>query len=98
MASHGIVAIWVLARIQQQADNVDVAMVCRQRKRQVPRLSISIWKQPASVVCAPQSRGDRQVDGSTALNQCVHRLALAMQSCGMDSGAGICSVIAKQVD
>ncbi len=98
MTADGIVAVWIFARVEQQANDLDVTGIRSQSEGQMARLGVSVREQAAGVLGASQSRRHRQIDASATLNQSVDRFALTVQGSCMDGGVGIGSGIAKKID
>lgn len=66
MATERIVTVWIFTRIQQEANNLNMAKLRRQCERQMAVVFASAGKQPAEVVDVPRSGRDRQIDASAA--------------------------------
>ena len=72
--SLGVESIRIFTRIKQQPDDVDMAMLRRQRKGAMAVIAVGGGKQTFGVIesSKPRRRGKRR-DSRAALNQCLGR-------------------------
>ena len=98
MASHRVVSVWILARVKQQLNDLDMPKIRCQSERQMPVLTAGVRKEATCILNAPQCRCYRQIDSSPARDQAAHGLELAVQGRRVYSTVGIRSVIAEEID
>jgi hypothetical protein len=98
MESDWVVPVWIFARIEQSPDDLNMTKLRRHGERAMTVFAAGGRKQPTEIRDASKSCSDRQIDLSTALDEGVRCLKLAMRDCRLDSGVWVRSVIAKEID
>ena len=59
VSADGVVAIWILAVVEQRANKLEMAKLRCERESQVAIFAVCCWKEPMEIVDAPQSGSER---------------------------------------
>ena len=98
MSSGRVVAVWILACVEQGPNNFDLTKLRCQGECEVAVCFAGCWKQTIEIGGVSQSGGYRQIDGSTVLDQSGDRFELAVRRRGMESAGGVSAVLAEEID
>jgi len=98
VSSGRVVAVWILACVEQGANDFDLTKLRGQSECEVTICFAGRWKQTIEIGGAPQSGDYRQIDGSAVLDQSSDCFELAVRRCGMESASRVGTVIAEEIE
>src|SRR6266850_2853986 len=93
-----IVPARIFSRVEQQADDIGVAVLCRPCEGEVTHLTVRGRQRPAHLFYSAHGRRDRHVHVRAAPYQRVHRLPLAVANSVAHRGVRVGAVVAQQID
>jgi hypothetical protein len=94
VSADGVIAIWIFARVEQQAGTFDAPILDRQGEREMALAAVGGWQQAANLLKAAKGDRDGKRDAAAALNQGGDRFKPAMKSRRFDGAVGVRPVIA----
>src|SRR6267142_3875870 len=93
-----IVPARIFSRVEQQADDIGVAVLCRPCEGEVTHLTVRGRQRPAHLFYSAHGRRDRHVHVRAAPYQRVHRLPLAVANSVAHRGVRVGAVVVQQID
>ena len=98
VSSFGVVAIWILAGVEQHANDIDVAELCRPCERTVSKLRIGRRQRSANILYSASRRSRGQVDRRSSTHESLDGFPLTVSQRRANCSISVGPVIAQEVD